>query len=47
LWPYRPSPGDIARHLEAYGVPVDVAVLDRLLDAASGAVPSLAGTTLV
>lgn len=47
LWPYRPSPGDVARHLEAYGVSVDVVTLDRSLDAASGAVPSLAGTTLV
>jgi hypothetical protein len=47
LWPYRPSPGAVARQLEAYGVPVDVVTLDRSLDTASGIVPSLAGTTLV
>lgn len=47
LWPYRHSPREVARHLEAYGVPVDVVTLDRSLDAASGAVPSLPGATLV
>jgi len=48
LWPYRRSPGDIARELEAYGVPVELVPFERPAGTPPGAaVPSLARTTLV